>query len=416
MKKTFGVLGIVALLVIASIVLWPAWWANVPNLFGAPKACEVDPFDDDCLCAADEERIEVEYRGINRYFCEKVDKFIDPDSPGFEMDLEAAAEARLDELYPACTMKNCDQGAAEWVLVHGITDDYGRRIVLAECVDNEQKIRFASVSFNVDGSEINPVAAASCADYYELEEGSGVINVNANGDPWFTKNNFNQKYSYRADCGFVGEATGEFVVELPPGMRAASVSAGKPSSFLTATPNISPDGRVVTTSFSMMCGSGGVGGQGTVYITLDPESFCYDGTRFGDGQQRCVDKTIQRQPIGCSGRSGTCYEVEAPGYDVVECSGGDVGVVQADVSECDDTVQPASYVVFEYEEDFLCCWTQSRDEEGNVIDCDKRVWLSADECPDGVPDPGVYEYCWNGGVGSDGRRFYSLVPAGTCDR
>ena len=170
---------LLAVALAGSYAIWPDYYEKgIPALLtGAPQACEQDSFNNECLCDVDEERIKVSYMGLNRYLCESVDKFLDPDSSNFQNDLRNKASQE----FSGCSMATCDHPKATFVVGTAIDGDYTTRSVVARCEHKTQDRLFYEYHVNVDDGT-NPLGSTSyCTDFSENPEaGTPLLDENGN--------------------------------------------------------------------------------------------------------------------------------------------------------------------------------------------------------------------------------------------
>jgi hypothetical protein len=202
-KKGEVAMGLIllALALAGSYAVWPDYFEQgIPALLsGTPQSCIDDSFSNECLCDVNEERIKVNYAGLNRYLCESTDKFLDPDSSNFENDLRSKAQQE----FSGCSMSTCDHPKATFVVGTAIDGDYTSRSVVARCEHKTQQLLFYEYHVNVDDGT-NPLGANNyCTDFSENPEAGSIV--------------------YDSEGNVVGTATNTVDFQI----NSASVSKGK---------------------------------------------------------------------------------------------------------------------------------------------------------------------------------------------
>ncbi len=162
------IVGVIIVAFSAIIITVPVARGAILGAIGIHEQCDVAPFDPNCECKLDQEKIPS--GGIfPQFFCENLAKFIDPADPNSQMLSISHVESELQTLFPSCDMATCShpQATPEWVTGPGIKfgQDEIERTILVECRDRTTGFIFATVVFDVEDGSIE---RASCGSYNDV--------------------------------------------------------------------------------------------------------------------------------------------------------------------------------------------------------------------------------------------------------
>lgn len=148
---------------------------------GTPPSCHDTPFDKNCQCEIDETRKGVAANGVQtetnpvKYYCEKTDLLLNPDSPTFRQEALNFAQEHLSENYFECnSIYACP---VEPTVGVGYTN-YGKRSVTIICRQEQAGSVLTFWYLWVDIEE-HEVTSSSCSDLreFEPEYGQGSLDV-----------------------------------------------------------------------------------------------------------------------------------------------------------------------------------------------------------------------------------------------
>lgn len=183
---TIGIILVIGLLGYVGYALLNGNLFGISLRFGADRACLIEPTNANCICEEGYERLSFKPASFatTRYYCESVEKVINPDNANYESEALALAENTLNSIYPSCNMYQCNQGDAFWrtgVAVANPTD-VPNRVYSAECYDETQGIRFASISLDIEDGSV--LYYPTCYDYSQAPEGEshGTLSYRGCGD------------------------------------------------------------------------------------------------------------------------------------------------------------------------------------------------------------------------------------------
>ena len=161
-KKNIMVVGGATLLLFALLAMTPQFGGFIAS-FESPASCMDEPYASNCYCGSDEEKLN--YR--LQYFCESLEKKINPDVQGWELEATAYAIEQLTKLYPECDMIQCNTHGTSFVgpysgvrIGEGILD----RVIGLECVDAHSNY-FSRIQFGV---EYGDIYLSGCGSYDEV--------------------------------------------------------------------------------------------------------------------------------------------------------------------------------------------------------------------------------------------------------
>ena len=132
-KSTKGiVIAVVALIAIGFVLQTTGILGSLQSAV-TPKPCDEAPYASNCVCSLGYEKLVGTYAGINHYFCESEEKFIDPADLQFEQKVIDFAETTLSADYPNCNQKQCADGT--WEVLWGTEKDFNKlnRVINVEC-------------------------------------------------------------------------------------------------------------------------------------------------------------------------------------------------------------------------------------------------------------------------------------------
>lgn len=168
-----GLATIVVVAIGLLVFLVPGAANSINSVLFNAQSCDQAPFAENCFCGGEEEKLPVETSVIPRYFCESVEKFIDPNDPDFDSKVKNYAQSVFLERFPDCDMFACDKGNAEWSVFWGYPGEFDKRIIAAECVeevtDTSGRV-YSQIAFNVDNGELDERLNLSCFSYVPLPD------------------------------------------------------------------------------------------------------------------------------------------------------------------------------------------------------------------------------------------------------
>ena len=126
---------IIGAIILGSIALIPGVANSIGTLFtGEIKSCDDTPFDKDCFCEVEFNKGHFDWLGGvgTKYFCEKIELFLDPEDSNFETDALNFAKSKLNELHLGCDTIECSSEIGE-VEINTIQETSGNREALLEC-------------------------------------------------------------------------------------------------------------------------------------------------------------------------------------------------------------------------------------------------------------------------------------------
>jgi len=232
-RKGFGVIAAIVVIALFTLVTVFAVPGVANGLITAativPQPCEDTPQANNCLCGDGEERLVID-QTIDTYFCEDINKFIDPTSTTFEQESIDYAEEYMNSEFPTCTMRSCSMGEGAWEVrwTYGPSGESIDRKVIVTC--NDRELRYAETSFDVEDGSIGNLN--SCTDFVPGQEDIPVLALGFAGlGPGFNMANI----EYDLDCAGTGTAQQSFTYVLEETENDATAwwfhGMGRPQTF-----------------------------------------------------------------------------------------------------------------------------------------------------------------------------------------